>query len=265
MSGCSSSRPTTRSNPMARARAARRSANLRFAATFRCGNNRASWNTYPMPRCSAGTSILMSPSKSTASSSATRPRSGRSRPAMMLMVVVLPHPDGPNSATTPGVGESKLTSRRNASSCLTAATLSISAPACGAPGAQTIPRPASRRAPASPKGRRAGPRRASPPGSCRAEYSASGSVRVSPGMFDTNVMTAPNSPKRGRESRDGAGQQSGQHQRQSDGREAVERRRRPACAPHPRGRGRCSRGRCGWRGPSGERTSPRWRARRRCG
>ena len=64
---------------------------------------------------------------------------------------------------------------------------------------------------------------ASPPGSCSAEYSASGSVRVSPGMFDTNVMTAPNSPKRRGEGRDRAGQKPGQHQRQSDRREPIER------------------------------------------
>src|SRR6185503_11650333 len=36
---------------------------------------------------------------------------------------------------------------------------------------------------------------ASPSGVCNAVYSASGSVRVCPGIFDTNVMTAPNSPR----------------------------------------------------------------------
>src|SRR5690606_29895137 len=35
---------------------------------------------------------------------------------------------------------------------------------------------------------------ASPSGDCSAVYSASGNVRVSPGMFDTKVITAPNSP-----------------------------------------------------------------------
>src|SRR5690606_38542159 len=35
---------------------------------------------------------------------------------------------------------------------------------------------------------------ASPPGVCNAVYSASGSVRVSPGMFDTKVITTPNWP-----------------------------------------------------------------------
>src|ERR1700724_210931 len=34
----------------------------------------------------------------------------------------------------------------------------------------------------------------SPPGVCNAVYSARGRVRVSPGMLETNVMTAPNSP-----------------------------------------------------------------------
>src|SRR5688572_409227 len=36
---------------------------------------------------------------------------------------------------------------------------------------------------------------ASPSGVCSAVYSAIGNVRVSPGMFDTKVMTAPNSPR----------------------------------------------------------------------
>src|SRR5882724_69341 len=35
----------------------------------------------------------------------------------------------------------------------------------------------------------------SPSGDCSAVYRASGSVRVSPGMFETNVITAPNSPR----------------------------------------------------------------------
>ena len=35
----------------------------------------------------------------------------------------------------------------------------------------------------------------SPSGVCSAVYSASGSVRVSPGMLDANVITAPNSPR----------------------------------------------------------------------
>ena len=36
---------------------------------------------------------------------------------------------------------------------------------------------------------------ASPSGVCSAVYSASGSVRVSPGMLEANVITAPNSPR----------------------------------------------------------------------
>src|SRR6056297_4140788 len=34
----------------------------------------------------------------------------------------------------------------------------------------------------------------SPPGTCRNAYIADGTVRVSPGMFETNVIVAPNSP-----------------------------------------------------------------------
>ena len=62
----------------------------------------------------------------------------------------------------------------------------------------------------------------SPPGSCNAEYSASGSVRVSPGMFDTNVMTAPNSPNAAEKAVIAPASKPGQHQRQSDRREPIE-------------------------------------------
>src|ERR1700677_1997552 len=68
--------------------------------------------------------------------------------------------DGPNSATTPGVGDSNLTSRLNAPRCLVAATVSINAPASGALGAQTIRTPTGRPNPVSPIERRAGPRHA---------------------------------------------------------------------------------------------------------
>src|SRR5258706_10972582 len=54
-----------------------------------------------MRRRCAGTSVRACESNNTMSSSAMRPRSGASRPAIMLTIVVLPAPDGPNRAVTP--------------------------------------------------------------------------------------------------------------------------------------------------------------------
>ena len=56
-----------------------------------------------MRRRCAGTSMRAALSNSTVSSSAMRPRSGVTRPAIMLTIEVLPAPDGPNSAVTPPV------------------------------------------------------------------------------------------------------------------------------------------------------------------
>ena len=54
----------------------------------------------------AGTSMPRAVSKSTAPSTAMRPRSGRARPAMRLTSVVLPEPERPKRAVTPaGAGE----------------------------------------------------------------------------------------------------------------------------------------------------------------
>ena len=54
-----------------------------------------------MRRRQAGTSMRASASNSTSPSSAMRPRSGRISPAIMLMMLVLPAPEGPNSAVAP--------------------------------------------------------------------------------------------------------------------------------------------------------------------
>src|SRR6185503_868987 len=54
------------------------------------------------------------------------------------------------------------------------------------------------RSPARPSEKERSARRAaseSPSGVCSAVYNASGSVRVSPGIFEANVITAPNSPR----------------------------------------------------------------------
>ena len=111
-------------------------------------------------------------SKSTLSSSATRPRSGASRPAMRLTAVVLPHPEGPNRRRRPASASSNLTSRRNAPRCLAAATESISGPSMRRTrraNHSDSNRPPSPSATDSTASRAAA---CSPPGSCSAEYSA---------------------------------------------------------------------------------------------
>ncbi len=59
-------------------------------ATVMLGNRAYDWNTMPTLRFSMATSVTSWPSNST-----RPPASGRSRPAMMRKVVVLPQPDGP--------------------------------------------------------------------------------------------------------------------------------------------------------------------------
>src|SRR5262245_57830194 len=54
-----------------------------------------------MRRRCGGTSIRRARSNSTSSSNVMRPRSGLIRPAIMLTIVVLPPPEGPNSAVAP--------------------------------------------------------------------------------------------------------------------------------------------------------------------
>ncbi len=69
-----------------------------------CGNSRESWNTSPTRRRSGASADSASPS------TITRQCSARSRPATAATTLDLPEPDGPNSATTPGVGASNATS-----------------------------------------------------------------------------------------------------------------------------------------------------------
>ena len=54
-----------------------------------------------MRRRDTGTSMRAFESNSVSPSSTMRPRSGRVRPAIMEMMLVLPAPDGPNSAVQP--------------------------------------------------------------------------------------------------------------------------------------------------------------------
>src|SRR5215469_10943381 len=57
----------------------------------------------------------------------TVPTSGVSSPAITLVNVLLPLPERPKSAITPGVGAVKVASRRNPANCLSTETSSTSA------------------------------------------------------------------------------------------------------------------------------------------
>src|SRR5437868_13756913 len=67
-----------------------------------------------------------------------RPRSGVSKPATMLMIEVLPEPEGPNSAVTPS-GVSNCAATLNSPSCFSTSTTSTSAPVQPRAGAPREP------------------------------------------------------------------------------------------------------------------------------
>src|SRR6266852_3531467 len=65
------------------------------------GNSAYDWKTMPTPRWRGGTSLTQRPSKTTS------PASGRSKPAIIRSVVVLPHPEPPTTDTSsPGATSS---------------------------------------------------------------------------------------------------------------------------------------------------------------
>src|SRR3954468_7067741 len=103
-----------------------------------CGNSRPSWNTMPMRRRWAGTLMRAALSNSTLPSTAMRPRSGVSRPPIMLTSEVLPAPDGPNSAVAPAVG-ANLAAIENSPSRFSTSTDSISIPVVAHAGAAGEP------------------------------------------------------------------------------------------------------------------------------
>ena len=125
-----------------------------------------------------------------------RPASGRDSPAMALTSVVLPEPERPNSAVTPPSAP-KRASRVKAPAGARRrprARHSGPMPACDEAGQRLgrEQRERRRRRPRSASGA-ARPRRRPAPGSaCRWR----GRVCVSPGMLDTKVIVAPNSPMR---------------------------------------------------------------------
>ena len=74
-----------------------RSPNATFSAAVIVGKSEYAWNTIPVSRRLAGTSVTSRPSIS------TRPSVGRSNPASSRSAVVLPQPDGPSRASnSPG-------------------------------------------------------------------------------------------------------------------------------------------------------------------
>ena len=122
-------------------------------------------------------------------------RRARASPAISDISVDLPHPDRPKSAVTPGVGAQKAASSAKSPRRFLSSTRSISGPACGASARLRNSETSSPARPSDSEMRARRAASASPSGVCSAVYSASGRVRVSPGMLAANVMTAPNSPR----------------------------------------------------------------------
>ncbi len=75
--------------------------NSMLALTVRCGNSAPSWNTSPMRLRSGGRFSPVDESNKVRPSSAIRPESGLSSPAMQCRVVVFPLPEGPNMSVIP--------------------------------------------------------------------------------------------------------------------------------------------------------------------
>src|SRR6516164_1209859 len=80
-----------------------------------------------MRRRSTGTAIPRPTSVRHSPSRLTVPTSGVTSPAITLVRVLLPLPERPKSAMTPGVGAVSVASRRNPGSCLSTETSSTSA------------------------------------------------------------------------------------------------------------------------------------------
>src|SRR5471032_2003234 len=80
-----------------------------------------------MPRLCAGRFTPPAESNKSLPLHAMRPRSGATSPAAILTIVVLPEPEGPNSAVTPSAA-SNFAAIVNSPSCFSTSTLSISAP-----------------------------------------------------------------------------------------------------------------------------------------
>ena len=114
----------------------------------------------------------------------------------MLTIVVLPEPDGPNSAVTPLAAPKHAASAKvpRRFSTSTASTITPPGNACrrGVQDDSEAMRAASAMTIAISTRR---PAAASPSGICERVLSAAEIVCVSPGMLETKVIVAPNSPK----------------------------------------------------------------------
>ena len=115
---------------------------------------------------------------------------------MILMRVVLPLPGAAEQRGDAGRGAAKAAcSVKPAAALADLDSQHSAARGSAARGAPAIP---AATGPASPSAKDKSARRsarASPSGDCMAVYSASGSVRVTPGMLEAKVITAPNSPR----------------------------------------------------------------------
>src|SRR5262249_31642181 len=86
-----------------------------------------------MRRCCAGMFSRVALSSSFTASTWMRAASAGNSPAMMLASVLLPQPERPNNAVTPGVGASIATSTLNAPRCFLTSRLSIYSTSQAAP------------------------------------------------------------------------------------------------------------------------------------
>ena len=72
-----------------------------LSSTLKWGNNKLSWNMYPMRLRSGGRFIFSDDEKRMFPFNTISPSSGRSKPAIQFRRVVFPLPDGPNITITP--------------------------------------------------------------------------------------------------------------------------------------------------------------------
>ena len=180
------------------------------------------------------------------------PRSARPR-------VVLPEPDAPNNASTPGVGASNATSSANVPRRVGAGSRALSGPSAGGPLARATPT----RQPARPS---------------ENEWSPDARPRVATGLLQRGVKGERQRARLAgyvRRERDHCAEftetrregcdRAGEHAGVISGSVIVKKRSsgpRRACARPPRARDRRARARGGSRAPSEGKTSPRLRALR---
>src|SRR5208282_190676 len=177
-----------------------------------------------MRRCSTRTSTPPGPSYSTRSSRRMWPRAGVSRPAIALASVLLPAPDGPNSAVTPGVGDANRAvswnvPRRSVRSTSSTALLAETRPQAAGDefGDDESGEPEPERQCCQTRGGQVAARRLQ-----RGVEREWQGLRLARDVAREGDHRAELAESRG-EGGDGPGENSRRHQWQGDGREAVER------------------------------------------